>query len=199
MSCSSVDLKAYVVGELAQRERAAADDHVRSCQTCREELERLSVTRTALMALEDEEAPQRIAFVSDRVFEPRWWQTMWRSGPVMGFSSAALLAVAILAHAFVRPPVVAGPPATVDTARIEQRIDREVSARIDAAVAKAVSATEARRSAEFARVLDAAEKRIEFQRRADLATLQQTVRYYDQQMGRLMVASSNSTDGRAAQ
>ena len=64
---------------------------------------------------------------------------------------------------------------------------------------RAVSATEARRSAEFANVLDAAEKRIEFQRRADLATLQQTVRYYDQQMGRLMVASSNSTDGRAAQ
>ena len=92
MSCSSVDLKAYVVGELAQRERVAADDHVRACQSCREELERLSVTRTALLALEDEEAPQRIAFVSDRVFEPRWWQTMWHSGPVMGFSSAAAAA-----------------------------------------------------------------------------------------------------------
>ena len=117
----------------------------------------------------------------------------------MGFSSAALLAVAILAHAFVRPAVVATPAATVDTAQIEQRIDREVNARVDAAVAKAVGATEARRSVEFAKVLDAAEKRIEFQRRADLATLQQTVRYYDQQIGRLIVASSNNTDGRAAQ
>ena len=69
------------------------EDHVRGCQSCREELDRLNLTRSALASLEDEEIPRRIAFVSDRVFEPRWWQTMWHSGPVMGFASAAVLAI----------------------------------------------------------------------------------------------------------
>ena len=44
-----------------------------------------------MLSLPDEEIPQRIAFVSDRVFEPSWWQTVWRSGPAMGFASAVLL------------------------------------------------------------------------------------------------------------
>ena len=78
------------------------EDHVRGCQSCREELDRLNLTRSALASLEDEEIPRRIAFVSDRVFEPRWWQTMWHSGPVMGFASAAVLAAAILVHGFER-------------------------------------------------------------------------------------------------
>ena len=105
MSCSSDDLKAYVVGEMTRQERGMVDDHVRGCQSCREELDRLNLTQAALVSLEDEEIPRRIAFVSDRVFEPRWWQTMWRSGPVMGFASAALLAAAILVHGFEARPM----------------------------------------------------------------------------------------------
>ena len=103
MSCSIDDLKAYVVGEVTRQERSVVEDHVRGCQSCREELDRLNLTRSALASLEDEEIPRRIAFVSDRVFEPRWWQTMWHSGPVMGFASAAVLAAAILVHGFARP------------------------------------------------------------------------------------------------
>ena len=102
MSCL-IDLKAYVLGEVTRQERGMVEDHVRGCQSCREELDRLNLTRSALDSLEDEEIPRRIAFVSDRVFEPRWWQTIWHSGPVMGFASAALLAGAILVHGFERP------------------------------------------------------------------------------------------------
>jgi len=199
MSCSSVDLKAYFLGELASAERSPVEKHLDACQSCREELERLGVTRTALLALEDQEAPQRIAFVSDKVFEPRRWQTIWHSGPLMGFASAGVLAVAILVHAFARPiPSPAGATATLDTAAIEQRIERHVNARLDAAVAKAVADTEGKQSAEFAQTLSVAEQRFEVQRSADLAALQQASRYYDQQMGRLMVASNNS-EGRPAQ
>ena len=131
MSCS-VDLKAYVVDELARKERSVVEDHVRGCQSCREELDRLNLTHAALASLEDEEIPRRIAFVSDRVFEPRWWQTMWRSGPVMGFASASVLAAAILVVGFARP-------VTVDTAQIERRVEAQVSTRLDAAVTKAVN------------------------------------------------------------
>ena len=199
MSCSSVDLKAYFLGELASAERAPVEKHLDACQSCREELERLGVTRKALLALDDQEAPQRIAFVSDKVFEPRWWQTIWQSGPVMGFASASVLAVAILVHALARPiPSPAGGTAMPDTAAIEQRIEQQVNARLDAVVAKAVGDSQAKQSAEFAKTLNAAEKRFESQRSADLAALQQASRYYDQQMGRLMVAS-NSIEVRPAQ
>ena len=194
MSCSTIDVKDYVLGELAGRERSAVEDHVRNCASCREELERLEMTRSALAALEQEEIPRRISFVSDRVFEPRWWQAVWRSGPVMAFSAAALLAAAIVVHAFARPVAQPAP----DAAAIEQRVEREVTARLDASVAKAVNAAEARQSAEFARVLDTTEKRFEAQRQADLAVVQQTARFYGQQMGRFMVAS-NETGSSAPQ
>lgn len=186
MSCSSVDLKAYLLGE----EAGGVEDHLRSCETCNEELERLRATHTAMLALKEEEIPQRIAFVSDKVFEPRWWQTIWRSGPAMGFASAALLAGAILVHGFTRPaPVVT--QAAVNTAEIE----RQVNARMAAVVAKAVSDAESRQSQEFAKRLDVAEKRFEEKRQADMATLQQVTRYYEQQTSRLMVAVNDSRGG----
>ena len=186
MSCSSVDLKAYFLGELAGSEKNSVESHVHACQACREELERLKLTETALRSLEDEDIPQRIAFVSDKVFEPRWWQTIWRSGPVMGFASAAMLAAAILAHAYIRP-VPAANPAALDTAQIQQRVD--------AAVAKAVSETETRQALQVAKALDTAEKRYATQREADMAIVQQVVRYYDQQAGRLMAAVNQDRAG----
>jgi anti-sigma factor RsiW len=179
MSCE-IDLKAYVVGEATRQERGIVDNHVRGCQSCREELDRLNLTRSMLASLEDEEIPRRIAFVSDRVFEPRWWQTIWHSGPVMGFASAALLAAAILMHGFEARPAVP----SVDQAQIEQRVN--------VAVTKAVSAAQAKQSAEFAKVLNATETRYETQRQADLATFQQGIEYARKQMGRMEVASNEA-------
>jgi anti-sigma factor RsiW len=184
MSCSGVDLKAYVVDELERSERGVVEDHVRGCGACREELDRLSVTRSALASLEDEEIPRRIAFVSDRVFEPHWWQTMWHSGPAMGFASAALLAVAILAHGFGRPLLATG--STVDAAQIERRVEAQVDARVDAAVTKAVSDAQAKQAAEFAKVLAASE----VERKADIATFQQAAEYYQKLEARFEVASN---------
>jgi hypothetical protein len=79
-----------------------------------------------LASLEDEEIPRRIAFVSDRVFEPRWWQTMWRSGPVMGFASAALLAARFWCMDLKRGPQLG---AVVDAAQIEKQVESRVNAR----------------------------------------------------------------------
>jgi anti-sigma factor RsiW len=179
MNCSSVDLKSYFLGEVARAEKSSVEDHVRGCQSCREELERLKATDAALRSLTEEEPPQRIAFVSDKVFEPRWYQTIWRSGPAMGFASAVLLAGAILAHGFVRPPAPVT-TAAVNTAQIEQRIEREVNNRLDAVVAK--------QRRETGEMLDAAEKRFETKRQADLAVVQQVAQYYQKKTAQLMVA-----------
>jgi anti-sigma factor RsiW len=180
MSCE-VDLKAYAVDELARDERAVVESHVRGCQSCREELDRLILTRSVLATLEEEEIPRRIAFVSDRVFEPRWWQTMWHSGPTMGFASAALLAAAILVHGFVKPA------APVAVAAIDQT---QIEKRVDAAVTKAVSEAQAKQSAEFANVLKSTEARFDHQRQEDLASFQQVEEYRQKQISRMLVASN---------
>jgi anti-sigma factor RsiW len=196
MSCS-IDLKAYAVDELPKSERGVVEDHVRGCQSCREELDRLNFTRSALASLEDEEIPRRISFVSDRVFEPRWWQTMWRSGPTMGFASAALLAAAILAHAvlangFARP-AAPGLGASADATKIEQRVEAQVNERMKAAVAKAVAEAQVKQSAEFANVLNATEHRFEAQRQADMASFLQADEYRQKQIARLEVASNQGS------
>jgi hypothetical protein len=63
----------------------------------REEVERLRLTHRALLSVPDEEVPRRIAFVSDKVFEPsrarRIWQGFWQGAPRLAFGMAAMLAV----------------------------------------------------------------------------------------------------------
>jgi anti-sigma factor RsiW len=120
MSCSPFDLKDYFLKELPPTEGRQVEAHIRTCLPCREELERLHLTEAALFSLRDEEIPQRIAFVSDKIFEPsplgRWWN---RLAPNIAFAAAAVaLALAI------RPA-----PS-----------ERQIQARVDAAVTKAVTA-----------------------------------------------------------
>jgi anti-sigma factor RsiW len=185
MSCSAVDLKAYFLGELAPADRAPVEKHLNACAGCREELGRLDSTRAALASLADEEPPQRIAFVSDKVFEPRWWQRVWHSGPAMGFASAALLAGAIFVHAYARP--VAAP---VDTAQMERRIEQQVDARVGAAVTKAVAAAEQRQDQRIEQAVATAEQHFDSQYRGALSDAHQTAAYYRDLNARFMVASN---------
>ncbi len=144
MSCSPFDLRDYLFGELeGSPERQQVESHVKSCAACREELERLQLTQTALFQLREEEIPQRIAFVSDKVFEPspvkRWLAAFWGSSSRLGFASAAMLSAALIVFAAVRPapapaPVAAaaGPSAEVIEQRVQAAADkaaREIEAR----------------------------------------------------------------------
>jgi hypothetical protein len=142
------------------------------------------------VSLEDEEIPRRIAFVSDRVFEPRWWQRMWHSGPAMGFASAALLAGAILVHGVERPLAQVAVAPSADAAQIEKRVEARMNEQMNAAVNTAVNAAQAKQAAEFAKLLNATETRYKLQRQSDLATVQQAAEYYEKQMGRFVVASN---------
>ena len=100
MSCSPFDLHDYVFGELGEPERRQVDAHVRSCAGCHEDLERLRITHSPLLILREEEVPQRIGFVSDKIFEPsvwrRWVAGFWGSAARLGFASAAMLSSAIV-------------------------------------------------------------------------------------------------------
>ncbi len=97
MSCSPFDLRDYFLKELSDPQQRQVEAHVKDCPACRQELEQLQLTQTALFSLRDEEIPQRIAFVSDPVFEPssaqRWWAAFWGSPARLGFAGAAMLSV----------------------------------------------------------------------------------------------------------
>lgn len=110
-----IDVKAYAVGEMGEADKRSAAAHVASCADCREELADLQATLGSLAMLRDEDVPRRIAFVSDKVFEPSWWQ---RLNPV--FASAALIAAAIVAHGYMMPPAADA----AYEARMQQRLER---------------------------------------------------------------------------
>ncbi len=186
MSCIGFDLKGYFLEELAPDERRAVAEHLNGCAACREELERLGALRGALHALRDEELPRRIAFVSDKVFEPRWFERLWQSGPRLGFASAAMLAAAIMVHAFLRPAPPAAPQ--VDLVAVETRLET--------AVRKAVAESEARQRAESTQALAAFDKRLEFERRADMLAVEENFNVMRKTMSRWYVASSEMGGGR---
>ena len=150
MSCSPFELKDYFFGELSPEHRSAVEQHAAACTPCRAELSALTVTRSALLSVPDEEPPRRIAFVSDKVFEPAWWQRIWSSAPQLGFLSASVLALAILAHAFVARPQASMPVATVDSA-----VRAELAKQFDGAVQQALAASEERQTSRLLELLEA--------------------------------------------
>jgi len=120
---SKPDWKAYALRELNPEAARQAETHLAACSICHEEVATLRLTLDTLSTLPEEEVPRRIAFVSDKVFEPRWWQRFF--SPT--FAAGAVVAAAILIHGSLRPG----------------------QAQVDAAVTEALSRVEARHTQEM--------------------------------------------------
>lgn len=190
MSCSPIELKDYLFGELEPARRTQVADHLGQCRSCREELDRLRLTEAALHALVEEDPPRRIAFVSDKVFAPRWWQVWWQSGPRAAFAGAAMLALAIVAHAFIRPPSVLAPH--TGTAAIEARVNAEVARRLETAIQAAVAQSEARQ----AKVVETVRQDLELQRRADRVAFEETITVLQKKYNNVLMLASSEPGGR---
>ncbi len=193
MSCSLLDIKEYFAGEAAADDRRRIEKHLADCNDCREELARLQLTQASLLALREEEIPRRIAFVSDKVFEPRWYQRIWNSGPKLAFVAASLLACAIVVHGFVRPavPSPAAPAPSMDADALEARIQRQTAARVDEAVAKAVAASEERQQRKTAELLKTMERRFEHERQIEVATYSGQLGLLQKQINRDFMLANN--------
>ncbi len=107
MSCSPFDLNDYFLEELPVPKMRQVEAHVKTCRSCAEELDRLRIMGAALRSVPDEEIPQRIAFVSDKIFEPspwrRWLAAFWNSGARLGFAGAAMLSASLSGIRLRRP------------------------------------------------------------------------------------------------
>jgi hypothetical protein len=153
MSCSPFDLRDYFLRELADpQQQRLVEAHLKTCEPCREELDRLRITEAALLCMAEEEIPQRIAFVSDKIFEPSPWRrrlaAFWNSGARLGFASAAMLSASLVFFALrpapapvlsVMRPAVSAPAPTLPTVTQASAVsEAEVRQRIQAAVDEAV-------------------------------------------------------------
>jgi anti-sigma factor RsiW len=147
MSCSPFDLRDYCLKELPDPERKQVEAHIRTCGACRHEMERWRLTEAALASLREEEIPQRIAFVSDKIFEPagwkRAWSALWGSSARLGFVSAAMISAALVVFA-VSPKSAGQRPAPYGAPGAEALTPQQVQMQIDRAVEKAMAASEAR-------------------------------------------------------
>ena len=177
MSCSPYDLRDYLFEELTSGQRGEVRLHLKSCAPCTAELQSLRLTHSTLLALRDEDIPQRIGFVSDKVFEPspvrRWFAGFWTSAARIGFVSSAMLSAAILVHAVRPAPMLhnSAQPAFTQAdldRRIRDAVATQVAAKVDAqvasAVTQAVAETEERAQKRTTALLAAADKRLDMER-----------------------------------
>jgi len=193
MTCSPFDLKDYFFGELNAGEMGEVELHAKACETCREELAALSATRSAVLAIGEEEPPRRIAFVSDKVFEPRWWQKLLSSGPQLGFASAAMLTAAIVFHATHTPASApAAPGASAATAEIDHQkaIEAEVTKRVGLAVKAALEQSEAKQAERLLQMVDS--RLLDSDRRAAEMTVRTIDHYMDINKKRSLIAKQAS-------
>ena len=188
----NIDLKDYVFGELDAAGRRAVEAACAADPALREELARLQVTQSALFSLREEELPRRIAFVSDKVFEPKWWQVWLNSGPRMAFASAALLAAAIVFHGTVPvsapvAPVVAG----MDQAAFEKRIAEEVTRVLPVALAQA----EQRHRTQLASAIKEAEGKYQKLRQEDQMNMEASYSLFREKQAAMMVSYAQNSGG----
>jgi anti-sigma factor RsiW len=130
-------LRDYAFDELPGAERAGMEQHLSKCGECAQELDRLRLTSAALRSLPDKEIPQRIAFVSDKVFEPSPFWRFWNSGARLGFASACLVALAMVVSAW-HVAGAAKAPGEIRTI-VQTAASNTSQEQIDQAVAQAVS------------------------------------------------------------
>jgi len=198
MSCASYDLKAYQFGEASAAERREIELHARACQACGDELARLNFTQAALMSVRDEEIPRRVAFVSDKVFEPKWYKRPL--GAVWGYASMALLAGAIVFHAVWTPPaIITTDPLAAVVHKTAPVAPAGLSrAAVESMVQTAVAEADARGEKRARQLLAASEKRHELERAEMMATINASFEVLSKRYNNLvrMTASAEMGDRR---
>ena len=147
------DLRDYLFDELNPEQRAEVEAHLKLSAESRQEMEQLKMAHKALLSLPEEEIPRRLAFVSDKVFEPstppRLWQRLW--APVERFSFGAAMALLVLFSGLwvVRPSLTVNQEGwhlvfgvLPESTAVEERVsDPQVSATLTAEQARKLVVT----------------------------------------------------------
>jgi len=194
-SCSRLEeIRDYAMGELTADARGAVENHTAACDECAAELRSLRLTTTTLRSLPDEEIPQRIAFVSDKVFEPspvaRFFQGFWNSTARLGFASAALLAISITTFALRQP--VAAPVTNQPAIATQASLTPDISKQIDVAVARAVAQVHQEDAQLTKAALETAEARHRQEHQALMVAMQESMTVLQKRLSTYTMLASNN-------
>lgn len=172
-------LRDYAFDELPAGERPGMEEHIAVCGDCAAELDQMRVTTAVLRVLPDREIPQRIAFVSDKVFQPsplaRFFGGFWNSAARLGFASACVLGAALIVSAYRRPAPVLGQReirTIVQTADVSRQIDAAVAqaiAKVREEDARMLSASDAKHDKEHRELMEAVDV-LQARRNGDILT-----------------------------
>jgi len=210
MECTGFDWKGYALGELSASENTEYDRHVRTCGRCQVELARYQATISCLRGIPQVEPPRRIVFAPEPAKREPWWRRMWQSGPQLGFASATVLALAIVAHGMLaRVPATTEPAqvARVESVNIDARVQEEAQKQIALRLPQAVDAAVERRFrdeirpavANFkAQMVQADRLRaagFEQKRDSDLKTVQYAFTRLEQRLNYAMLSSARPKGG----
>jgi anti-sigma factor RsiW len=175
-------LRDYAFGELSADRQPELEQHLGICGECALELDRMRLTTAALRTLPDREIPQRIAFVSDKVFEPspvsRFFGGFWNSAARVGFASACVLGAALVVSAYHRP---------VEVHTVIQAANTDVSKLVNDAVAKAVAQVKV----EDAREIEAVGHKYEQEYQDRMTTVAENFDLIQKRLGTSLIASND--------
>jgi anti-sigma factor RsiW len=199
-SCGRAEaLRDYAFDELPADERRAMDLHLATCSGCVLELDRLRLTSAALRTLPDREIPQRIAFVSDRVFEPSPFRRFWNFGGslghnILGFASACVLALALVVSAWHLSGHYVEACTVVQTASASPE-------QIEAAVARAVAQVRAEDAQMIQAAVQTAERKQDAEYRNQMVAIGENLMVLQKRLtsSYRMLASSDITASGAVQ
>src|SRR4051794_9883320 len=132
-TCDNLNaVRDYALEELPAAERPAIERHLATCPACAAELDQLRLTTAALRMLPDQNIPQRIAFVSDKVFQPspaaRFFSSFWKPGLI----SASIIAAALIIANRPSPRQPDQPARTIQA----QDVTKQINEAVEAAVAR---------------------------------------------------------------
>jgi anti-sigma-K factor RskA len=205
-SCNRIEeLRDYAFDECAAEARKTIERHISGCGDCAAELDRLRLTTTALRMLPEREIPQRIAFVSDKVFESspaagwfdRAFNGFWTSGARLGFASACVLAVAIVISAYriTAPPQPAGnqPMAQITAAAAPVDLSKQIDVTVGNAVTKAVAQVREEDAKLMTAALEASERRHEQEHQALLVAMQENLTVLQKRLSTFTMLASNDS------
>ena len=150
------------------------EQHISRCGECAQELDRLRLTTAALRLLPDQDIPQRIAFVSDKVFEPSPFWRFWNSGARLGFASACVVALAMVVSAWHVAGAAKGPGEVRTIVQTAASVDKQ--AQMDKAVAQAVAQVRADETQMIRTAVEASKRKQEQQFLNQVMALQETFR-----------------------
>ncbi len=178
-------LRDYAFDELAGDELRSLEQHLANCAHCASDLDRLRLTTAALRVLPDREIPQRIAFVSDKVFRPspvaRFFGSFWNSAARLGFASALVLAVALIVSAYHRPAPV----------QVVSRSEGVSMAEVQHTVAEAVARVRAEDANFTKAALADAERRHEKENRELMVAVRENLEVMQKRLGVYSELASN--------